>query len=335
MPYWYRPHRSHTKLPILFIHGIGIGLLPYVPFLRELAKQDPDVGFVAIEIMPISMHITAPPLASDTMCAAITRVLNAHELNRVVVAGHSYGTVVAAHLLRRQQSSTDRSSNLPTTTTTTTTPQRAAQQPEQAPREPRHANDEGSGLGFVVAATLLIDPIPFLLHHPAIAYNFVYRQPRRANEWQLWYFASRDADIARALARHFFWFESILFREDVVLVSDESERADAHAGEGRKEMRRPLPAAVSLSGCDQIVDARAVRAYLTGGEQEDPAGSPSRWAQDGLEVLYFPKLDHATVFDTRKDRAALLEILGRFVRLEEKSRGGSTDGETSGFVDAE
>jgi hypothetical protein len=41
------------------------------------------------------------------------------------------------------------------------------------------------------------------------------------------------------------------------------------------------------------------------------------------------------VFDTRKDRAALLEILGRFVRLDEKSRGGSTDGETSGFVDAE
>lgn len=24
IPYWYRPHRSRTKLPILFIHGIGV-----------------------------------------------------------------------------------------------------------------------------------------------------------------------------------------------------------------------------------------------------------------------------------------------------------------------
>jgi len=26
LPYWYRPHRSTTKLPILFIHGIGVRL---------------------------------------------------------------------------------------------------------------------------------------------------------------------------------------------------------------------------------------------------------------------------------------------------------------------
>ena len=43
-----------------------------------------------------------------------------------------------------------------------------------------------------VAATLFIDPIPFLLHLLNIAYNFVYRNPRTANEWELWYFASRD-----------------------------------------------------------------------------------------------------------------------------------------------
>ena len=43
-----------------------------------------------------------------------------------------------------------------------------------------------------VAAMLFIDPIPFLLHLPNIAYNFVYRDLRIANEWELWYFASRD-----------------------------------------------------------------------------------------------------------------------------------------------
>jgi hypothetical protein len=33
-------------------------------------------------------------------------------------------------------------------------------------------------------------------------------------------------------------------------------------------------------------------------------------------VLYFPKLDHATVFDARADRAVLLEVLSQFVRQD-------------------
>jgi len=289
IPYWYRPHRSSTKLPILFIHGIGIGLYPYVTFFRELAAQDPDVGILAIEILPIAMRITAPPLERDAMCAAITRILDAHGLHRVVVAGHSYGTVIAAHLLHRQQGTaingTTQDENSTTSLGSTTIP----------------TNDNDP----TIAAVVLVDPIPFLLHHPAVAYNFVYRYPRHANEWQLWYFASRDADIARALARHFFWFENVLFREDVV-------------GPGRP------PVAVSLSGRDQIVDARAVWGYLTDGEEE--VGSSSlqrrRWARDGLEVLYFPELDHATVFDAGADRAALLEVLSRFVRQDWTSSGG-------------
>ncbi|KAI0293585.1 hypothetical protein BC826DRAFT_1186041 [Russula brevipes] len=304
IPYWYRPHRSCTKLPILFIHGIGIGLWPYVPFFRDLVAQDPDVGILAIEILPICMHLAEPPLAREAICDAVTRILDAHGLRRVVLAGHSYGTAISAYLLRRQWGTMDRS---------------------LAPTVPPHLNedhvtyrdnvsddddDDDGDRGNLIAAVLLMDPIPFLLHHPSVAYNFVYRQPRRANEWQLWYFASREPDTARALSRHFFWFESVLFREDVL--------PDSAQGEGRK----PLPVAVSLAGRDQIVDAPAIRAYLTGGEQGDvdeegDAGTPSRWAKDGLEVLYFPDLDHATVFDTRRDRSALLEVLHRFVRQEQ------------------
>lgn len=131
-----------------------------------------------------------------------------------------------------------------------------------------------------IANILFIDPIPFLLHHPAVAYNFVYRKPRRANEWQLWYFASRDPDIARALSRHFFWSENVLWKEDL---------------QGKK-------VAVSLAGSDQIVDAKEVRRYLVGepenvvnGEDNDveEAGKSkemTRWAKDDLEVLFYPGL---------------------------------------------
>ena len=258
------------------------------------------------------MHITAPPLARDAMCAAITRILNAHGLRRVVLAGHSYGTVISAFLLRKQWGSIDPSLN-PTQT------------PRHESRNGHPVTSDDSRGGDLIAAVLLIDPIPFLLHYPAVAYNFVYRQPRRANEWQLWYFASRDADTARALSRHFFWFDCIFFREDVLGATS----GGGYGAGGKQGNRRPMPVTVSLAGRDQIVDARAVRAYLTASKdsgEEDQGNDgckggagrpPSRWAQDGLEVLYFPDLDHATVFDTPRDRAPLLGALRRFVRLDD------------------
>lgn len=261
--YWLRPHRSTTKDPILFLHGIGvstlssstilptnterqIGLWPYVTSFRDIVTSDPDVGIIALESLSICMHISPPPLSRPAMLEALRELLSAYRISRIVVASHSYGTVVAAHMLR---------------------------DPE---------------LSKLVSAWLFVDPIPFLLHLPAVAYNFVYRAPRTANEWQLWYFASRDPDIARALARHFFWAENVLWKEDL---------------EGKE-------VAVVLSGSDQIVDAKEVWQYLT-----DEEGEPKfRWkSNDGkLHVLYYAGIDHAQVFDTSERRGPLIDILDGF-----------------------
>jgi hypothetical protein len=46
------------------------------------------------------------------------------------------------------------------------------------------------------------------------------------------------------------------------------------------------------------------------------SGSARRWAHDGLEVHYYPGLDHATIFDAPADRAALLEVLSWFVQQD-------------------
>ncbi|KAL6300229.1 hypothetical protein BKA93DRAFT_542925 [Sparassis latifolia] len=248
--YWYRPHRSKTKLPILFLHGIGIGLWPYCAFLNDIIAADPDVGIIAIENLCISMRIYEAPLTRDAMLAAITRILDFHNVTRVVVAAHSYGTIPAAHLLRDRVLSTR------------------------------------------IAASLLVDPIPFLLHLPAVAYNFVYRKPRTANELQLWYFASRDPDISRTLARHFFWSQNLLWKEDL---------------DGRR-------VGVVLSGRDQVVDTRKVRKYLTG--QDD---LQFRWRDHTLEVLYYPDIDHAQVFDTKERRKPMIDIISRFVKTNAHS----------------
>ncbi|KZP07992.1 hypothetical protein FIBSPDRAFT_922742 [Athelia psychrophila] len=304
LSYAYRPHRSSTKLPIVFLHGIGIGTWPYLPFFADLIKQDPDVGILVIEILPISMHITRPVLPSAEFVEAFTSILDslapgssfkssdtssssnsdetsplvpAQPFARFVLASHSYGTVMSAWILH---------------------------------------ND---ALKARVAATAFIDPIPFLLHLPALAYNFVYRRPSTANEWQLWYFASRDADVGRTLGRHFFWAENVLWKDEL---------EDMEEGVGGGGRGRGMRTGVVLSGDDQVVDAEEVRKYLTGSEVPAarwvaPARTPL--GQDGapgegeggkMEVLFYPGLDHATVFDTHARREAVVEMLGRFVRLE-------------------
>ena len=176
--YWYRPHTSTTKLPVVFIHGIGIGLYPYTNFLKELnsTASDPNdqIGILAIEIMPVSFRITHSALSREALCAEITSILTHHfGSQKFILSSHSYGTVISTHLLKH------------------------------APISPQ------------ISSVVLIDPVSILLHLPDVAYNFTRRKPRRANEFQLYYFASMDSGVAHTLARHFFWNENVLWKKDM------------------------------------------------------------------------------------------------------------------------
>jgi pimeloyl-ACP methyl ester carboxylesterase len=93
----------------LFIHGIGIGLHTYADFLKELAEQsdenpeDGQVGIIALEIMPISFRITHTPQERDEMVAEILQILEKHNWENFVLVAHSYGTIIATHLLESQR----------------------------------------------------------------------------------------------------------------------------------------------------------------------------------------------------------------------------------------
>lgn len=102
--------------------------------------------------------------------------------------------------------------------------------------------------------------------------------------------------MSRTLSRHFFWAENILWKEDLC------ERV----------------VAVALCGQDQVVNAEAVRRYLTG-EEDQRQGRPATdlyWRKGGLEVLCYPELDHAMVFHTEKRWRRLMHVLDRFVRID-------------------
>ncbi|KAH6985552.1 hypothetical protein EDB80DRAFT_767963 [Ilyonectria destructans] len=90
LTYWYRPHTSRTRLPVLFIHGIGVGLYLYIPFLADLNAEDGEdpsdgqVGIIAIEIMPISSRIAAEAMLKDEMCEEVHCILKAHGWERFI-----------------------------------------------------------------------------------------------------------------------------------------------------------------------------------------------------------------------------------------------------------
>ena len=325
--YWHRPHTSHTKLPIVFIHGIGIGLYPYVNFLRDLnslsgvenGAADDQVGIIAIEIMPVSFRITHHALTKEVICDEIQAITKSHGFDKYVLVAHSYGTAVATYMIK----------------------------------SPKLANQIGP--------VVLIDPITILLHLPDVAYNFTRRQPVRANEHQLYYFGSMDMGVSHTLARSFFWSDIILWKEDLGDRRVTFSLAQRDLIVNTEDVARYLaPADTDFTKnkhdhdeCDGYVESNDKLSLKTNGQalysskangngHLSPNGrlgnaektisnghaiiGPERtrsispyqdwksqpWRGRGLEVLWQHGIDHAQVFDSAKRRTGLMSAIGQY-----------------------
>ncbi|THU86288.1 hypothetical protein K435DRAFT_369326 [Dendrothele bispora CBS 962.96] len=409
--YWYRPASTSTstsssqprnlgsksessgaeaitKDPIVFIHGIGVGLHPYTPFLTSLIRSPSSSSsapsILLIELLPISSRITSfpsiatPSLTSDTSkpntntpqhpattpltaanvsLDAFYTTLSSLGLQNAVLATHSYGTVLGAWILREQRARQTLELRLKREKGEELGPGKA----EEDDGERRHAvTRHNERKTPTITSHVFIDPIPILLHLPDVAYNFLYRPPGRrrwwnwnwnANEWQLWYFASRDPDVAYELHRGFWWTENVLWKEDLVGGGGQSSGKESDNDErSQGEEPRAPRIAVILSEKDQIVPSERVWEYLTsttsigttsecvavGVKEPNPStrskeslsiskGSTNngnrRWISDcgHLEVLWFDGLDHAMVFDDREGMGEIQKVLEGFCGVKESS----------------
>lgn len=291
LSYWYRPHTATDKLPIVFLHGIGIGLYTYVSFLSRLNSEpwkkdgEGDIGIIALEILPVSFRLTEAPLTKHEFLKQITTILNAHGWDKFVLVSHSYGTALTTHMLRSES------------------------------------------LAHRVASVVLVDPVTLLLHLPDVAHNFTRRRPTKANEWQLWYFASMDPGVAHCLGRHFFWKDNIVWKEELLGV-DRSSSADMVGthNKGAKPLRK---VAVCLAERDLIVDTKTVAQYLVadgdgwmvpdsaegsnasekGWAMEQNRGGRGYLTRDGIELLWLGGLDHGQAFDSVHNQDRLCAVV--------------------------
>ncbi|KAL9110940.1 MAG: hypothetical protein Q9227_004555 [Pyrenula ochraceoflavens] len=241
LSYWLRPHKSLNQRPIVFLHGIGIGLWTYTSFFSSI---DPDIGILAIELLPISFRLTRPFPARPEFLNNLRSIISSLGTywEEFTLISHSYGSVLTTHILH------------------------------------------DATLSARVQSIILIDPVSILLHLPDVAYNFTSREPRQANEWQLWYCASKDMMVAHTLHRGFFWKENIIWREELV-----------HGG------RRVT---VVLGGQDIVAPTRSICDYLGGVTEE--------WTGKGLEVLWNKDLDHAKIFETKEELAQVVRVAERY-----------------------
>ena len=255
------------------------------------------MGVIAVEIMPISSRITHPMPGKQEMCADIHAILKYHGWDKFVLVSHSYGTAISTHLLK------------------------------------------SSLLSSQIESVVLIDPITFLLHLPDVAYNFTRRQPKKANELQLHYFGSMDMGVSHALARCFFWSENVLWKEELgdrnVTVSlagrdliVNTEAAGTYLATKESKPSRALFAnneladqfsRETLNEHDASDQDPCTNGMVTGrkhdqhGEDSGNDGSKNwkqrPWVGSGLDILWFPTLDHAQVFDKAKTRSNLIHAI--------------------------
>lgn len=275
--YFHRPHTSRDRLPVLFIHGVGVGLWPYTTFFDEINKDNDvveknDIGIIAIEIMAVANRLTFEALDREVLVKEINSILIHHSWDRIVLMGHSYGTVISAHLLKS-----------PLTC-------------------------------LKIGPVVLVDPICFLLHLPNVAYNFTVRKPKSVKEYVLWYFGSMDIGVAHTLGRRFFWSENVLWKEDLVgrdvtvVLSEGDDIVDVRAV--RDYLTSSTSGRVANEASQSSSDALL-------GEAEDRRNledAMQDWQGEGVETVWLEGLHHAQPFDFEVSRAHLAKAIKTYTR---------------------
>lgn len=100
--YWYRPAPSGATVqrPVVFMHGLGQGLLSYIHFLRRID----DRALFLMEFPYVSMrvweHIPSPQETVD----AVAVMLDHHNYTQATFLGHSFGTFCVAWCIKLRPS---------------------------------------------------------------------------------------------------------------------------------------------------------------------------------------------------------------------------------------
>lgn len=94
------PLGATVAVPLVFCHGLGAGMLPYVSFVRHLAAEYPEADVFCVDMPHIQMRPREEVPSAREMCACVGDMLRAWGHSSAHLVGHSFGTIVCSWLVR-------------------------------------------------------------------------------------------------------------------------------------------------------------------------------------------------------------------------------------------
>ncbi|KAJ9053049.1 hypothetical protein DSO57_1027993 [Entomophthora muscae] len=98
--YWMYEPAEEEGTPILFLHGLVFGVYMYTNQLAHLVSKYPKRRIIATCIPCSSLDLAAPILSLPEIAKGISKILDENSVLHVSAFGHSYGSVVAAWLIK-------------------------------------------------------------------------------------------------------------------------------------------------------------------------------------------------------------------------------------------
>jgi pimeloyl-ACP methyl ester carboxylesterase len=177
LEYWIKQGTSN-EAPLVVVHGLTTGLLPYMPVVNECVRQYPQRTIVVLRLPHLSGRLPVLlRIPSRTMVqTSIAHLFKKHSLGPAVWMAHSFGTIVATWAVHHDQT-------------------------QQSP--------------LLVERVVLVDPVCFALWEPDVVHNFVYKRTTGWLDVLIRYFVAQECSIAASINRHFWWYKNLLLGHNV------------------------------------------------------------------------------------------------------------------------
>ncbi|KAI0677587.1 hypothetical protein C8Q78DRAFT_960231 [Trametes maxima] len=228
---------AHTgPRPIVFMHGLGLGLTQYRRFLGHL--------FTALPEYPVLVPLL-PHVSQEIFHSRFLRPMGREEMTQCLAgllaelgwAGSSEPSSDTSDSEEKTVSESEES------TTTVRTPKGVTML--------SHSNGSFSHAWMLKAyprmiiRSCFVDPVTFCSWEGDLCYNFIYKPCSNGLDLVIKYFVGTELGVANFLQRHFDWSANCLWYEQI-----------PHARDPQKTM-------FFLGGKDSIIDATRVKRYLT------------------------------------------------------------------------
>ncbi|KAJ3071687.1 hypothetical protein HDU98_004946 [Podochytrium sp. JEL0797] len=170
------PQQESDKLPLVFLHGIGCGLFPYVHFLSGVMRHNPTRPLFVLEFPHVSMRLVDHVPSTQQTISEIETMLDIHGFAKAHFVGHSLGTTVAGSLI----------------------------------------NYSKYTASIVLLDPVVFMPLlpslafNFVYRHPGRNTDTI-----KANEYLLYWLCSRELYTSSALCRHFRWHHILVWPESM------------------------------------------------------------------------------------------------------------------------